>query len=390
MTKTDRKAKPYFSQPIRQIALMILVMGLVGLGGFIAYPSVADVFWSSIYLNAFILFVFVIGIFTCLWQVFVLIRSVSWIESFAGNVPGHEHVQPTSLLAPLAAMLASRGAGRTISASSSRSILESVETRIEEARDITRYITSLLVFLGLLGTFYGLATTVPAVVETIRSLSPSENESGVDVFARLMSGLEGQLGGMGTAFGSSLLGLMGSLVIGLLELFTNHGQNRFFRELENWMSSITRLGFSHAEGEGGSDTSVLAQLGEHLAQQSDALQTMLEGAQLMNAETESRLSEMVARIGHLADAVDRAGRANPALEKIAEGQQKLVALFEAQSRQSPVGQGGGMDAESRMRLRSIDVQLLRILEELSAGRQETIGDLRMDLANLTKAVKGKT
>jgi hypothetical protein len=276
----------------------------------------------------------------------------------------------------------------TISASSSRSILETVETRIEEARDITRYITSLLVFLGLLGTFYGLATTVPAVVETIRSLNPKDGEGGADVFTRLMSGLEGQLGGMGTAFSSSLLGLMGSLIVGLMELFANHGQNRFIRELENWLSTITRLGFSGAEGEGGTDASVMAQLGEHLAQQSDALQTMLEGAQLMNAETESRLSEMVARIGHLVEAVDRAGRANPALEKIADGQTRLIALLETQARSGASWGGGGMDAESRMRLRSIDVQLLRILEELAAGRQETVADLRMDLASLTKAVKG--
>jgi hypothetical protein len=203
-----------------------------------------------------------------------------------------------------------------------------------------------------------------------------------------MNGLEGQLGGMGTAFASSLLGLMGSLVVGLLELFANHGQNRFIRELEDWLSTITRLGFSNAEGEGGSDSTVLTQLGEHLAQQSDALQTMLEGAHLMNVETETRLSEMVARIGHLAEAVDRAGRANPALEKVADGQQKLVALLEAQARQGAGAGGGGMDAESRMRLRSIDVQLLRILEEMSAGRQEAIGDLRMDLANLSKAIRG--
>ena len=388
MAKTVRKARPFFSQPVRQIVLMALVIVLFGAGGWVAYPRVAAVFWSNIYLNAFILFVFVIGIFTCIWQVVTLMWSVNWLEDFANDLPGHEHVQPTSLLGPLAALLRSRGAKMTISASSSRSILETVETRIEEARDITRYITSLLVFLGLLGTFYGLATTVPAVVETIRSLNPQEGEGGADVFTRLMSGLEGQLGGMGTAFSSSLLGLMGSLIVGLLELFANHGQNRFIRELENWLSTITRLGFSGAEGEGGTDASVMAQLGEHLAQQSDALQTMLEGAQLMNAETESRLSEMVARIGHLVEAVDRAGRANPALEKIADGQTKLISLLETQARSGASWGGGGMDAESRMRLRSIDVQLLRILEELAAGRQETVADLRMDLASLTKAVKG--
>ena len=108
-----------------------------------------------------------------------------------------------------------------------------------------------LIFLGLLGTFYGLATTVPAVVDTIRSLAPSDDDSGVEIFGRLMTGLEAQLGGMGTAFASSLLGLAGSLVVGLLDLFTGHGQNRFYRELEEWLSTITTVGLSSAEGAGG-------------------------------------------------------------------------------------------------------------------------------------------
>ena len=117
---------------------------------------------------------------------------------------------------------------------------------------ITRYIINLLIFLGLLGTFYGLATSVPAVVDTIRSLAPSEDgESSVQVFENLIAGLERQLGGMGTAFGSSLLGLAGSLVVGLLDLFAGHGQNRFYRELEEWISSITLIGVSAPDPESG-------------------------------------------------------------------------------------------------------------------------------------------
>ena len=120
-----------------------------------------------------------------------------------------------------------------INASSTRSILDSVATRIDEVRDITRYIVNTLIFLGLLGTFYGLATTVPAVVDTIRSLAPQEGEGGVEVFNRLMSGLEAQLGGMGVAFASSLLGLAGSLVVGLLELLPGTGKTGF---IESWKS----------------------------------------------------------------------------------------------------------------------------------------------------------
>ena len=158
------------------------------------------------------------------WQVLLLTRE--WIEGFARHEPGAEAVTPPRLLAPLAQLLRSRGARMQISASSSRSIQESVATRIDEARDIPRYLVNLLVFLGLLGTFYGLATTVPAVVETIRSLAPQEGETGLEVFGKLMTGLESQLGGMGTAFSSSLLGLAGSLVVGW------RGQRRWC----NWRS----------------------------------------------------------------------------------------------------------------------------------------------------------
>ena len=112
-----------------------------------------------------------------------------------------------------------------LTSSSLNSILDSVATRLNEARDLTRYVINLLIFLGLLGTFYGLAITVPEVVNTIKSLVPKEGQTGIEVFDNLMAGLEGQLGGMGTAFASSLLGLAGSLVVGLLELFANHGQN---------------------------------------------------------------------------------------------------------------------------------------------------------------------
>ncbi len=150
-------------------------------------------------------------------------------------------------------MRSNRGTQLQIGASSSRSILDSIATRIDEARDITRYIVNLLIFLGLLGTFFGLATTVPAVVETIRSLAPGEGEGGVEVFNRLMTGLEEQLGGMGTAFSSSLLGLAGSLVVGLMELFAGHGQNRFYRELEEWLSTITKLSYASGDGEDASE-----------------------------------------------------------------------------------------------------------------------------------------
>ena len=174
MDKPKADPTTYFSQPIRQIVMMLIATGLVGFGAWVIHAQVADIFRTNPLLNGFIFMVFLLGILTCFWQVLILIQSVSWIEGFARHVPGHDMTVPPKLLAPLAALLRKRGAKMQISTSSSRSILESVGTRIEEARDITRYLTNLLVFLGLLGTFYGLAITVPAIVETIRSLAPKE------------------------------------------------------------------------------------------------------------------------------------------------------------------------------------------------------------------------
>jgi hypothetical protein len=205
------------------------------------FPSISPIFLAAPYLNGLIISVFVLGIFACFFQIISIVSSVSWIESFALDRPGQQISDPPRLLLPLASLLKDSRARKALNATSARSILDSVATRLDEARDITRYIINLLIFLGLLGTFYGLATTVPAVVETIRTLAPKEGQSAMVVFDKLMSGLENQLGGMGTAFASSLLGLAGSLVVGLLELFAGHGQNRFYMELEEWISSFTRV-----------------------------------------------------------------------------------------------------------------------------------------------------
>ncbi|TCP38877.1 biopolymer transporter ExbB [Rhodovulum marinum] len=389
MAMTEREAEPQFSRPLRQIFLMLLSIGLFSAGAYLAYPQVAPVFLANPYLNGAILLVFVVGVLACFLQVIQLISSVQWIEDFAAGRAGHELTRAPRLLAPLAALLRKRrGKRMQIGASSARSILDSVATRIEEARDITRYIVNLLIFLGLLGTFYGLATTVPAVVETIRSLAPQEGEGSVEVFGRLMTGLEAQLGGMGTAFASSLLGLAGSLVVGLLELFAGHGQNRFYRELEEWLSTITRLGFSSGDGESeaGAETGLLAATLDQLAEQMEAMHALFSRAD------EGRQA-LEARVGSLADAVESLGVAlegqlghsqevTAALARVADGQERAATAIEAR-----MGEEGAMaDAEARMRLRSIDVQLLRILEEISSGRQETVTDLRGDLAAIGRAL----
>ena len=381
----EPEAEPHFSQPVRQIISMLIVLGLVSGVIYIGLDQMRQIFLSNPALNGLIVMVFVIGVLSTFAQVYGLMRSVQWIEGFAAERVGANLVQAPPLLAPLATLLRSRGARMQISSSSSRSILDSVGQRIDEVREITRYIGNTLIFLGLLGTFYGLATTVPALVETIRSLSPEEGQSGADVFSRLQSGLENQLGGMGTAFSSSLLGLAGSLVVGLLELFTGHGQNRFYQELEEWLSSITRLGYAGDDAGGDEGGSAVGSYVDHLAEQMEALQETFAKAEASRAETDARIAALTTAVEAMAQqgqstGVD--GSTSALLANVAEGQSDLIEKLNA-------GGIDGIDAESRMRLRSIDVQLLRILEELAAGRQQSTADLRSDLAELTKAIKGK-
>lgn len=373
-TVTDRKIRatrngsatavvhqPHFSQPVRQIFLMLVVLALVGAGGWYASGRVMSIFSANPVLNGVIMGVFVLGVLTCFWQVGQLVHSVSWIERFAshrrnaaGNgVPaqGSSAGVAPRLLAPLAALLGARGsAGGAISTTASRSILDSVASRIDELRDITRYMSNLLIFLGLLGTFYGLAITVPAVVETIRALSPQEGQSGMEIFDKLMTGLEGQLGGMGTAFSSSLLGLAGSLVVGLLELFVTHGQNRFYRELEEWMSSFTRDDLAGTTTEG-TDPSMLSAFLERLAGQvsdlhhfyqqrdedraGDALQTEARIA-AMTGGIETLAAQLLASAQSRESAIQaRTEATQTLLHRIVQGQEALAA---AQDNSRPEGQ----------------------------------------------------
>lgn len=380
MEQPGREVEPYFSQPYRQGVLILFVLGLTAVGAVFAWPRVGQVFVENPYLNAFIGLVFLMGVIAVMYQVFELASSVRWVKAFAAEGGVRDDGNPPRLLAPLANLLKSRGRQRQISAQSTQSMLESVATRIDEAREITRYIVNLLIFLGLLGTFYGLATTVPAIVDTIGNLEPRDGETGADVFRRLQSGLQAQMGGMGVAFASSLLGLAGSLVVGLLELFATHGQNRFYRELEEWLSSMTRISFAAGEGEGSFDTNVVVGVLDHFAEQMEQLQQLFGQSEVNRSETDAKLSQLADSVERMTERLEANGSTNSALLRVAEGQERLMHVLEHQER------GEGMDAESRMRLRSIDVQMLRILEEISAGRQESMAELRTDLAALNRAL----
>lgn len=371
--KPDEDPAPRFTRPLRQILLMLIVLGLVAFGVVLIADQLIAIVVSNLFLNGAIALCFAVGVAACFWQVLQLFTSVSWIEAVANATKGDDPGRAPLLLASMAELVRARGPRLQLTTISARSILDSVGARMEESRDITRFIANLLILIGLLGTFFGLATTVPAVVDTIRSLQPTDEESGMQVFSRLMDGLEDQLGGMGTAFSSSLLGLAGSLVVGLLELFAGHGQNRFYREMEEYLTTITRTGTMAGDGEGGGvDRGAMATVLDHMVEQMDGMEALF-------ARSDARMAEVSQKIESL---IDRLGPGPvEAAQRMAESQENLAEVIRQGQEE------GALDSESRMRLRSIDVQLLKIFEEMGGQRQDDLAGLRHEISGLTQAMR---
>ena len=236
------------SSPGMYLWRMFVFLVLVGLLIAILYQQLLAAMLNNPGLNFLICFVLAAGICYAFSQVLRLYREIRWVNAFRIADPGLAIAHRPVLLAPMATMLRDRTGSLSLSATSMRSILDSIGSRLDETRDTGRYLVGLLVFLGLLGTFWGLLDTISSVGRTISSIDTRASDS-VTVFDELKNGLAAPLRGMGTAFSSSLLGLGGSLVLGFLELQAGHAQTRFYNQLEEWLSHITDL------APGGSQTS---------------------------------------------------------------------------------------------------------------------------------------
>ncbi len=219
---------------------MLVFLILLGLLAFILYQPIQRAFMANPGLNGLIIGVLLIGIIFSFRQVLRLFPEIAWVNGFRVADPSVAR-RPPVLLAPMATILGERGGRIAISPQIMRSLLDSIATRLDEARDTSRYMTGLLVFLGLLGTFWGLIETVGSVGTVIQSLKVGGDAT--TMFDSLRDGLAAPLGGMGISFSSSLFGLAGSLVLGFLDLQSSKAQNRFYIELEDWLS--TTVGDEH-------------------------------------------------------------------------------------------------------------------------------------------------
>jgi membrane associated rhomboid family serine protease len=223
------------SSPRIFLVRMLVFLVLCALVGVVLYRQILGAFMANPGLNGLIIGVLVIGILLSFRQVLRLFPEVAWVNSFRLADPGIAVERPPTLLAPMAALLGDRLGRMAISTQMMRGILDSIAMRLDEARDLSRYLTGLLIFLGLLGTFWGLIETVGSVGKVVDTLKPGGDSA--SVFETLREGLAAPLGGMGIAFSSSLFGLAGSLILGFLDLQMSQAQNRFYTNLEDWLST---------------------------------------------------------------------------------------------------------------------------------------------------------
>jgi hypothetical protein len=222
---------------VYMVRMMVFIV-LVGILAAILFPTIREAFQHNVGLNGTIVALLLIGIIYSFRMVWRLFPEVNWVNHFRIADPGLEIPYTPTLLAPMATLLRDRKGATVLSPLTMRSLLDSLASRLDEARDISRYLIGLLIFLGLLGTFWGLLETVQSVTTAIRSLDVN-SQSG-SVFEELKRGLEAPLAGMGTSFSSSLFGLAGSLVLGFLDLQASQAQNRFYTDLEDWLSTTVR------------------------------------------------------------------------------------------------------------------------------------------------------
>jgi hypothetical protein len=364
------------------VRMAVFLVAAAGVAALLS-PVLIQAFRNNPELNSFILFVLVLGIAWNLRQVLRLTPEVTWIETFHTARARLASLPAPKLLAPMARMFASReehGRGEpgrfTLSTTAMRSLLDGIASRLDESRELSRYMTGLMIFLGLLGTFWGLLRTIGSVSDVIAHMSIGSGDVNT-MFEQLKSELSGPLAGMGTAFSASMYGLAGALILGFLDLTAGQAQNRFFNELEEWLAGQTRLGSGVlSEGEGSVPVYVQALL-EQTAENLETLQRVMVRGEESRAQGNQAVVTLNERMGTLADTMRTSQQL---MLRIAESQQ---ALAPALHRLHDI-QGG--DDVARAHLRNIELYLQRLLAESEQGRGQVLAELRNDLRVLTRTV----
>jgi hypothetical protein len=367
---------------IRMAVFLVLVAALAA----VLFRPLSGAFMGNPGINGVILGILLCGIVYIFRQVLSLNPEIAWIEDFRERLANRDLTTPGGraprLLAPMARMLGTRQGGRvSLSATSLQTLLDGIASRLDETRETSRYLIGVLVFLGLLGTFYGLLETVRAVGGVIGGLNVSSNDL-ARAFADLKTALGSPLHGMSTAFSSSLFGLAGSLVLGFLDLQAGQAQNRFYNDLEEWLSTYTRLS-SGGFGDGG-DGSVPAYIQALLEQTADSLenlQRILARSEESRIGANNTLPALIERLGTLSEHM-KAGQM--LMVRLAENQMELKPSL---ARLATIAENStGRDDVLRNHLRNIEAYLARLSEDIVEGRAQTMGELRGEIRLLARTI----
>jgi biopolymer transport protein ExbB/TolQ len=391
----------------KYLTRMTVFLVVLGLGLALISTTLLPIFLVNPILNGVIFAVILIGVVLNFRQVILLGPEARWIDRFhagpeenagsevftdlrATSNTSTVDANPESirLLSPMARMLEGKRRGRlTLSAQAMRTLLDGIASRLEESRDLSRYLTGLCIFLGLLGTFWGLLETVGSIGKVISTLSAGGEDITV-VFARLKAGLEAPLSAMSTAFSSSLFGLAGSLALGFLDLQSSQAQNAFFNDLEEWLSGLTRLSSGSVGEEHGVSAyteALLEQTGESLQE----LQNIMSRTEQSRSIGNEQLAELNQKLSVLADQM----RAEQQIMlRIVEGQRDIAPLIRGVGELANAFSGagtaghGGMDETTKGHIRNIDASLTRMVSALAANRDDTVREIRNEIKLLAKTI----
>jgi len=371
------------NDPKRMLGWMLVFLAAVAVACALLFSPLKSAFLANHVFNGLILAVLAIGIAINFLQVITLGPASEWIRvTERGPVPRNA----PSLLAPMARMLGSREReGLRLSTMAMRSMLDGIRMRLDESRDISRYMIGLMVFLGLLGTFWGLLDTVGGVSKVIGGLTGGSGDPGA-VFDGLKRDLQGPLAGMGTAFSSSLFGLGGALALGVLDLQAGHAQNRFYNYLEEWLATLAHLpsGRLGAEGEQSPLPIYIEALLEQTADNLDQLQRTLARSEEDRRATQTSLANLGDQLSALTDQLRSEQKLILSLAKGQTDLQPVVAELTTQ-----VASALGGTEQMRDYLRSSDLSLRRLLEEVAAAREQVPQQLRDEVRLLAQTLGRK-
>jgi len=372
------------NSPNRFIQRMIVFIVLNLILGFFLISSLSDAFLTNPIINGLIFSVLGFGIIIIFRQVYTLRPEIQWIEGYKRNkakgLTGNLDNKKLVLLAPMASLLEEHKGRFTISSLAMRSLLDSLNLRLDETREISRYLIGLLVFLGLLGTFWGLLNTIGSVGEVINSLGTEDEDSSL-MFLKLKEGLKQPLDGMGTAFSSSLFGLSGSLILGFLDIQASQSQNQFYNDIEEWLSTMSLIAVNNKDSqkiqEDGVPIYVQALL-EQTAESIDSLQSTLGRGEDERKHLADNFANLAEKMSAVADQIQSNQKA------LAKGSDKSIDItpLVEYMREHP----NGLDDPTKEHIRNMDISIRRLVEENNQGNRQLITELRSEIKLLAKTI----